>query len=1145
MQSDRMSGSFFGPSNFVDLLRHRAALRPNDRIFTFLADGESEEIHLTYGQLDSDARSIAGRLTEAGLAGERAMLLYPAGLDFISALFGCFYAGVVAVPLPWPLRQRSLPRVEAIAGDTGASAVLTIAASLAGNSPCIDQVTSLSGLRWLATDELAQNGTASYEPDRIGGHGLALLQYTSGSSGAPKGVMLSHANLMHNSALINHCFEHTRSGTGVFWLPGFHDMGLVGGVLQPVYVGRPNVLMSPIAVLQKPVRWLRAITRYRGTSSGAPNFAYDLCVRKIPPEQRSGLDLGSWDVAFTGAEPVRPATIERFVEAFADCGFRREAFYPGYGLAEATLMVSGGYKLNPPAIRRFNSSALESHQVLVASANEEHVTSLVGCGQCMPDQRIVIVDPRTCLPLPEDRVGEIWVSGPSVATGYWQRPGDTAETFGARLADNEHDGPFLRTGDLGFMLDGELFFTGRLHDLIVIRGRNHYPQDIELIATESHPSLRPDCASAFMIDQDGREKLAIVLELEHRRQRQFAEVIDAIRRAVLDGHGLMVEAIALVKAGSIPRTSSGKVQRHLCQQGLLDGTLGALTHWRAPAGSVTEPDTPDAVAVASEAPAGAGAHDRSENTQSCISNAPPVPQPLAVSALVRLDRKQIAQIVVDQVRRAAPGIGVEPAGDASLIDLGLDSLQRFDLLVAIEKALGGRFPPQALGGLMTLNDVVEAAASGLLAADPRPWRAGAVTPADHCFNQFPEYAQLKQSLQQLDDLGSADAFLQVHEPCGGATTVVRGKHLVNFSSYNYLGMADDPAVTQAAKAAVDKYGTSVSASRLVAGERALHGELEAAIAHFVGAESAIVFVGGHATNETTLGHLFGPGDLIVHDALAHNSIIQGCLLSGAQRRAFPHNQWQVLDSLLAESRRSYRRVLIVVEGVYSMDGDWPDLERLVQIKRRHKALLMVDEAHSLGVLGASGRGLAEHLAVKPAEVDLSMGTLSKALGSCGGYIAGSGAVVEYLKYTAPGFVYSVGISPPNAAAALASIELLDSHPERVARLARRADLFRTLAAERRLDIGQGRDSAIVPVIVGNSKRCVRLSRALFDAGISVQPIVCPAVSENAARLRFFITTHHSEEHIRAAVDATADALATIDPAYLKKTQQRHAIPVKA
>jgi len=360
-------------------------------------------------------------------------------------------------------------------------------------------------------------------------------------------------------------------------------------------------------------------------------------------------------------------------------------------------------------------------------------------------------------------------------------------------------------------------------------------------------------------------------------------------------------------------------------------------------------------------------------------------------------------------------------------------------------------------------------------------------------------------------------------------TVIGGRRLVNFCSYNYLGMSGDPLVAQAAKEAVDRFGTSVSASRLVSGEKTIHRELESALAKWIGVEDAIVYVGGHATNESTIGHLFSSGDLILHDGLAHNSIVQGALLSGARRRPFPHNDWQELDSVLAEVRKDYRRVLVVIEGVYSMDGDYPELPKFIEVKQRHRTFLMIDEAHSMGTMGRCGRGLGEHFGVAPQDVDLWMGTLSKSFGSCGGFIAGCREVVEYLKYTSPGFVYSVGIPPSNAAAALAALLLLQQQPQRVSQLQARSRLFLDLARQQGLNTGLSHDTPVVPVIIGNSLHALQLSQRLFERGINVQPILYPAVEEKASRLRFFISCCHSEEQIQQAVTATAEELRQIAP----------------
>ncbi len=376
-----------------------------------------------------------------------------------------------------------------------------------------------------------------------------------------------------------------------------------------------------------------------------------------------------------------------------------------------------------------------------------------------------------------------------------------------------------------------------------------------------------------------------------------------------------------------------------------------------------------------------------------------------------------------------------------------------------------------------------------------------------------------------DALGIANPYFRVHEGIAGATSMIDGRPFDNFVSYNYLGLNGDPRVTAAAKEAIDRYGTSVSASRIVSGERPIHRALEEALAAIYRTEDALTLVSGHATNVTVIGHLVGRGDLILHDSLSHNSIVQGALMSGAQRIAFPHNDMDELERLLASARAGADRALIVVEGHYSMDGDVPDLVRLVQIARRHRAHIMVDEAHSLGVLGARGQGIFERSGVDPREIDVWMGTLSKTLSGCGGYICGSGELIDYLRYSAPGFVYSVGLPPPVAAAALASLEVLAAEPWRVSKLQANGQRFLTEAQRLGLDTGPSIGSAIVPVMTGSSIVAARAADALYHRGVEVQPIIYPAVPEQAARLRFFLSSLHEEKQLDLAVATVADVIA--------------------
>ena len=1147
---DKLPGTFFGPPTLVDLLRHRAQYQGNEIAFTYLVDGENEQVHLTNRELDRQARAIGAWLQSFKLPCQRALLSYPPGLDFVAAFFGCLYAGVVAVPVYPPRRNRSLARIQAIADDAEAKVALTTSVVVRRVEPLIDETPHLKELTWLATDRIPEGLDERWEPPDIHGDTLAFLQYTSGSTGSPKGVVLNHFNLLHNSALIAHAFENTRSGLGVFWLPSYHDMGLIGGILQPLYVGRPNILMSPMAFLQKPYRWLSAISRFGGTTSGGPNFAYDLCVRKITPEQKATLDLRTWEVAFNGAEPVSEETLERFAEAFAPCGFRREAFYPCFGLAEATLIVSGGYAKKAPVVQWVDGDMLLKDRIVPGTSGQNGSQPLVGCGSTLPDQRILIADPETMTTCPPDRIGEIWVQGPSVAQGYWRQPEATEETFRAYLKDTG-EGPFLRTGDLGFVRDGELFVTGRIKDLLIFRGRNVYPQDIEKTVQESHPYLVPNNGAAFTLESGGHERLVIVQELERRKKDNLEGVFGAIRRAVSAEHELPVDAIVLVHAGSIPKTSSGKIQRYACREGFLKGTLTVVAQWRAE----DEPPLPGASVVpnkrrtevrgmprpeaAASLPEPAGSILPSKN-----GNRPAAPKGTVSAA----DFNRVAELVLGEVRRVARERSNGLTLDSPITEIGLDSLERMEILASLEERFGGRFPEDIPPQLETARQVVEAVQK-YLGSEPR---AKTVRPAEleippesYDVARFPEYLKLRQNLDFLEQSGIGNPYFMPHQGLTNDRAIIDGREVINFSAYNYVGMSGDPVVTKAVQEAVEKYGSSTSASRLVAGEKDLHRELEGALARFIGVEDVVVFVGGHATNETVIGHLLGPGDLILHDALSHNSIVQGCLLSGARRRPFPHNDWSAASKLLEEFRHEYRRVLIVIEGVYSMDGDIPDLPRFIEVKKRHKALLMIDEAHSMGTIGAAGRGIGEHFGVDRRDVDIWMGTLSKTFGSCGGYIGGSKELVEYLKYTAPGFVFSVGLTPPATAAALAACRLLEAEPERVRRLQQRAGLFLTLAKSRGLDTGRSKGSPVVPVIVGNSVRSLELSKALFHRGVSVFPILHPAVEESAARLRFFITSTHTEEQIHYTINAMVEEWERIDGQSRAQDRRQSAAPAES
>ncbi len=565
-------------TSIIEQVQLHVAAKPTDTVYRFLTDGV--ESNFSYQELDNRARTIAAHLQQMNIRGERALLLYPSGLEYISAFLGCLYAGVIAVPAYPPRKNRSFQRIELVMNDCKAKVALTTQQIKNDVARKFTEETSVKDLHWIATDTEAIDAPTDYKNYMPWGDDIAFLQYTSGSTGSPKGVMVTHRNLIHNSSLINRFFESGSHSQGVIWLPPYHDMGLIGGILQPLYTGFPVTLMAPETFLQKPIEWLSAITQYKGTISGGPNFAYDLCVNKITEEQKATLDLSSWEVAFNGAEPIRAHTIKTFSKAFESCGFRQEAFYTCYGMAEATLFVTGCAKSSAPRVISANKTALENNHVIL-NHTPEHSQELVGSGLINDHANTLIVHPDSLTKLPDNQIGEIWISGESIAKGYWNKGLQNTETFYAYLFDSG-EGPFMRTGDLGFIHKGELYVTGRLKDLIIVRGKNHYPQDIEATAEQSHPSLQHGACIAFTVDVENAEQLVLVQEVKRTALHDFqiAEVSEMIRREVAEHHGLPIHEIVFLKTGGVPKTSSGKLQRQACKKAYLEGSMDVIAHWQ-------------------------------------------------------------------------------------------------------------------------------------------------------------------------------------------------------------------------------------------------------------------------------------------------------------------------------------------------------------------------------------------------------------------------------------------------------------------------------------------------------------------------------------------------------------------------------------
>jgi acyl-CoA synthetase (AMP-forming)/AMP-acid ligase II len=571
----------------VDLMRQQAERYRDKVAFSFSYNGDDEDkSQLTYRELDMKARAIAYRLQQHGAPGRRVLVFCRPGLGHIAGFFGCVYAGAI----PVPVHEKLAPRMASVVPDAQASFALAAPETPAKVKTAVDRLVGVidgQPLRWGLTDATVEDAEKWVAPD-IDASTTALMQYTSGSTRAPKGIVVSHHNLLHNLAAIRQVWHDDDHTIGVHWLPQHHDMGLIGASLVRLYVGCTTVLMSPAAFITRPMRWLEAMSRHRATVTAAPNFAYDLCVERSSAKERAALDLSNWSTAMCGGEPVRAATLRGFAEAFAPAGFRPEAFHPTYGLAESTVLVSGGSNSPAPVVHHIDRSALGENRVVDAPPEESTAVALVGCGQPQGGQRVIIVNPDTRRECAPDEVGEIWVAGSSVAQGYWGRPDETEQTFSAYLAETDSDsflGPFLRTGDLGFLRAGELFITGRCKDLVIIRGDNYYPNDIEMTVQDCHPALLSGRGAVFAVmpESGAAEELVVVQEVALPRVSgaELAEMVEAIQTAISEHHGIHADSVVLVGPMRIPTTSSGKIQRGQCRQQFVDGDLETVAEWHA------------------------------------------------------------------------------------------------------------------------------------------------------------------------------------------------------------------------------------------------------------------------------------------------------------------------------------------------------------------------------------------------------------------------------------------------------------------------------------------------------------------------------------------------------------------------------------
>jgi len=575
-------------NNLVDMLQYRGDSNNSDIACILLEDGFTEKEIKTFGEIDLHARAVGASLQKIGQKGDPVLLLFPTGIDFIIGLFGCFYAGMVAIPAYPPRKNKVNERFHSILDNSGTQIILTNDSLFNNVNAYLEAKTLAEQFTVLNYQDIDSTSSKGWVDPQLEPDDLAILQYTSGSTGDPNGVMVTHANILYNCEFIFQSFSLSHDSTLVNWLPNFHDMGLIGCVIEPIYGGFKNVMIPPNIFLQNPLSWLKAISKYHGTTAGGPNFCFDYCLERIPEEEREAIDLSSLTVFWTGAETIRKSTLESFADEFKVSKFNKSQFFPCYGLAEATLIVTGGNLKDDPVYLKLNRKAIEANRIELASTDHSDTEEYVGCGFPWINTYVYIVDPETHQRCKEDVIGEIWVYGPAVAKGYWKNPQLTNTVFGAYIKGAD-EGPFLRTGDLGFVKNGQLFVTGRLKELIIVNGKNYYPQDIENIMHNSHEALRINAGAAFSVEWDDKERLVVINEINRTyiQNLNADEVINSIRKSIFEEYDILPFSIVLIKTGSLMKTTSGKIKRRATKDAFINDNLFKLAEWKMP---ILDPD---------------------------------------------------------------------------------------------------------------------------------------------------------------------------------------------------------------------------------------------------------------------------------------------------------------------------------------------------------------------------------------------------------------------------------------------------------------------------------------------------------------------------------------------------------------------------
>ncbi|WP_394825463.1 3,4-dihydroxy-2-butanone-4-phosphate synthase [Pendulispora albinea] len=1093
------------PATIVELVRARTEENPRRLAFRFLTKGTGGAETLDYGELHQRARAIATTLREAGLAGQRAILLYPPGLEYIHAFFGCLYAEVTAVPCyPPGLTRASAAVIPRIAEDAGAKAVLTLSSwstDEARGAWFGRALQTLHDIVTIATDRIEHHAAHRWRAPALTDRSLAFLQYTSGSTGDPKGVMVTHGALMANLRMIAHAFRAGERDRAVFWLPPYHDMGLVGSILGSLSMCMPATLMPPATFMRAPLAWLEAISDVRATVTGAPNFAFDRCVRAAlaRPELARHLDLSSLELTFNGAEMVRSDTMNAFCEVFAKNGFRRESLFPCYGMAETTLLCASRPRMGGVEVLRIDRKRLEQDgraiavrepRAAVAPDAPERGWTLVGAGQAAIGTDVRIVNETTHEPCEPGEVGEVWIHGPSVAAGYWGKPELSERTFRARLAGSDDTSPrFLRTGDRGFLCGNELYLVGRSKDTVIANGRNYAAEDLESSMRMAHPAIKPHRCVAIAIEEASTERLVLLVECDNKilaeTNARAEQVLEAIHRRIRSDHGLDAHVVLAVKSGDLPVTTSGKSKRSACRTRYAERTLQIVAR-------------------------------RGEDLDAYVS----------------------------AVQKAASRLsGLSPDPRTRLGDLGLDSLGACNLSAELADRFGVDLGPAHFVAEATIERIaaqLEEHARASRVQEPQeshkshePHEPQGQGPPK---KSEPLATRLRGHAEHFGRLESADVlnYNLVQERKLNATDARLGDEtLTFFSSYSYLGLGDHPQVLQAKVEAIQRFGSGSHGVALLGGYTSEHEALERTLAASFHTDEALLYSSGYMANLAAIDGLMKEDGIIYCDRLVHTSILDGCRLSGAEVRMFPHQNEAALARMLARRPRG-RPALVIVDGVYSLRGEIANLPALVDVAHRHGALIMVDEAHALGGIGHRGRGTAEHHGLE-GHVDLFTGGLGKGIPAHGGFVAGRSAIVHYLRFRSNPHVFSGAMDPANVAAARAALRVMESDPAVMGRLRDNIALMeRLLEAHRIPSLRWG--SPCMPVVCDDDTEAHALSREMRRRGFYIAPIVYPAVPKEQQGLRLTVTAAHTTLQISRCVKELDDALCSLRNGVASRTR---------